>query len=109
MRDLDSIYAKNKEWILQKAKVIALRDREATHYNAYYNLPRNHPDARRLWGQYIGTEMARRRAEERLERIEQSVLYGYNFNAFLFPDKFEDEDEFIERVSRDGYVGGTKL
>ena len=109
MRDLDSIYAKNKEWILQKARVIELRDREAIYFEAYNNLPVRHPDSRRLWGHYIGTEMARRRAEEELERIERRIMNDYNFNAFLFPDKFEYEDEFIERVSRNGYVNGTKL
>lgn len=109
MRDLDSIYAKNKDWVLQKAKVIKLQELGAAYYEAYSNLPRNHPDSRRLWGRYLGTFMPRRRAEEKLEYIERKILSGHYFNGFLFPDKFEDEYDFIERVSRNGYVNGTKF
>lgn len=108
MRYLDSIYVKNKEWVLQKARVIELKDREAMYYKAYSSFPRSHPDLELLRWKHGTTTMALRVAEAKLERIEQRILRDYIFKTG-HQDRFEDMDEFIERVSRNGYVHGTRL
>ena len=108
MRYLDSIYVKNNEWVLQKARVIELKERERIYYKACSSLPRSHPDLEPLRWKYGTTTMALRVAEAKLERIEQRILRDYIFKTG-HQDRFEDMDEFIERVSRNGYVRGTKL
>lgn len=112
MKNSETMYMDNAEWLAQKYKVVAIEKRIEALEQMYHGSAIFGEVERELRLKIQGHRLARNQAYVKLKAIEAEIEADYNLRAVAsrtYYVTYKDEDYFKDLIDKDGYIKGIKF